>query len=212
MSELIISNLYLQTFTAFVTGILGALICAFSFRPSRSMLLTCAFLPPLVCAALLAVNGSVGTSIAALGVFGLVRFRSLPAKGIDMVCIMYSMVSGLLCACGAWAAAIALCLLLGLLLFASSKTIFAKGRMQIHIVVPESMPDENLYTQILSGFGSGVKLERMKTAGMGTLYELTYTFTPKGTLSRARLLDEIRAHNGNLSVTLLENGETEEQL
>lgn len=31
MSELLISNLYLQTLAAFVTGILGAIICALSF-------------------------------------------------------------------------------------------------------------------------------------------------------------------------------------
>lgn len=213
MSELLISNLYLQTLAAFVTGILGAIICALSFRPGRSMLLTCALLPPLVCAALLAVNGSVGTSIAVLGVFGLVRFRSLPAKGTDMLCIIYSMVSGLLCACGAWVAALVLCVILGLLILLCSRFLFAKaGVMQVQIVVPESMPDEESYTELLRTFGSHVHLEKMKTAGMGTLYELTYTFRPKADFKRINLLDEIRIRNGNLSVTLLDTSVLEDQL
>lgn len=94
MTELVFTNLFLPTLAAFGIGIVGALLCLAAFRPTRSMLLTCAFLPPLVCSCLLAVNGSVGTSIAVLGVFGLVRFRSLPAKGTDMICIIYSMVTG----------------------------------------------------------------------------------------------------------------------
>lgn len=55
-------------------------------------------------------------------------------------------------------------------------------------------------------------LEKMKTAGMGTLYELSYTFLPNSHFERTRLLNEIRAENGNLSVTLLDLHDGGEQL
>ncbi|UNT93562.1 DUF4956 domain-containing protein [Allobaculum sp. Allo2] len=117
-------------------------------------------LPPLVCSCLLAVNGSVGTSIAVLGVFGLVRFRSLPAKGTDMICIIYSMVTGLLCACGASLAALDLCIGMDLCMLLAAWIFSRRSLMQIQIVVPESMPNEAVYTDILSRFGKRCTLKR----------------------------------------------------
>lgn len=212
MTELVFTNLFLPTLAAFGIGIVGALLCLAAFRPTRSMLLTCSFLPPLVCSCLLAVNGSVGTSIAVLGVFGLVRFRSLPAKGTDMICIIYSMVTGLLCACGASLAALAPCIGMDLCMLLAAWIFSRRSLMQIQIVVPESMPNEAVYTDILSRFGKKVHLEKMKTAGMGTLYELSYTFLPNSHFESTRLLNEIRAENGNLSVTLLDLHDGGEQL
>lgn len=212
MTELVFTNLFLPTLAAFGIGIVGALLGLAAFRPTRSMLLTCSFLPPLVCSCLLAVNGSVGTSIAVLGVFGLVRFRSLPAKGTDMICIIYSMVTGLLCACGASLAALALCIGMDLCMLLAAWIFSRRSLMQIQIVVPESMPNEAVYTDILSRFGKKVHLEKMKTAGMGTLYELSYTFLPNSHFESTRLLNEIRAENGNLSVTLLDLHDGGEQL
>ncbi|WP_242745755.1 hypothetical protein [Allobaculum sp. Allo2] len=43
MTELVFTNLFLPTLAAFGIGIVGALLCLAAFRPTRSMLLTCAF-------------------------------------------------------------------------------------------------------------------------------------------------------------------------
>ncbi len=209
----LISNIYLQTLLAFGMGLYAALICRLSFRPSSSLLFSSILLPPVVCTALLAVNGSIGTSIAVLGVFGLVRFRSLPGSSSDLVCVLYAMVLGLLCASGAWLATLLLGGLLGLLILAAS--YFQRRNLQemeIVIVVPESMNDEWEYRELLENVGRDVRLERMRTAGMGTLYELTYRFIAKPNLQAASLLDAIRAKNGNLNVTLIELHENAGQL
>lgn len=68
-------------------GSLAAGAAHFCFKTSRSMSLTMVLLPPLVCAVLLTINGSLGASIAILGVFGLVRFRSMPGSATDIVCV-----------------------------------------------------------------------------------------------------------------------------
>lgn len=212
MQDYMISSVYLQTLLAFGLGLLAALVCRLSFRPSRSLFFSSVLLPPVVCVALLAVNGSVGTSIAVLGVFGLVRFRSLPGSSSDLVCVLYAMVLGLLAASGAWLAAILLGLLLGLLIVLAAKMLDRNLKtMEIHIVVPESMKDEREYRSLLEKAGRNVELLRMRTAGMGTLYELTYRFIARDNLNAAGLLDAIRTRNGNLAVTLLETHENEGQ-
>ncbi|WP_242745510.1 DUF4956 domain-containing protein [Allobaculum sp. Allo2] len=98
--------------------------------------------------------------MAVLGVFGLVRFRSLPAKGTDMICIIYSMVTGLLCACGASLAALDLCIGMDLCMLLAAWIFSRRSLMQIQIVVPESMPNEAVYTDILSRFGKRCTLKR----------------------------------------------------
>lgn len=208
MSQLLLSQLCLQTLLAFGLGMYGALVCKAAFKPGHAFLSTLMLLPPVVCVALLIVNGSVGTSIAVLGVFGLVRFRSLPGKSTDMVCVLLAMVLGLLAAAGAWLEAIVLSLILGLLILAAA-WIGKKGgcQTQIMIVVPESQPEEEEYANLLSQCGKHVRLERIKSAGMGTLYELTYSLQLSPNVSKSALLDEIRMHNGNLSVTLMERDE-----
>lgn len=212
MQDFITASVYVQTLLALGMGIFAAVICRFAFRPTRSLYFTSILLPPVVCVALLAVNGSVGTSIAVLGVFGLVRFRSLPGTASDLVCILYAMVLGLLCASGAVIPTILLGVLLGVIILCAA--LFQKRslqEMEIHIVVPESMQDEREYRELLMKAGKNVRLDRMRTSGMGTLYELTYSFIAKPDLNFAGLLDAIRSKNGNLNVTLIEKTENSDQ-
>lgn len=207
-----LTSFYLQPLLAFSLGLCAAWICAVSLRPSRAILLSTALLPPVVAVALLAVNGSVGTSIAVLGVFGLVRFRSLPGRSVDMVCVLYSMVIGLLSVSGNWIASILLSGSIGLFLYSLCWFLARRPQeMQLMIVVPESMPEEAGYRSLLESVGRDVRLERMKSAGMGTLYELSYRFVPRHPFDQTALLDEIRARNGNLAVTLTALSESSEQ-
>ena len=44
---------------------------------SKSYIITLALLPAIVQVVIMLVNGNLGTSVAVLGAFGLVRFRSV---------------------------------------------------------------------------------------------------------------------------------------
>lgn len=205
MTELLTTNIYLQILMAFGFGLICYAVNAYCFKPGKSLLLSSLLLPPVVCVALMAVNGSIGASIAVLDVFGLVRFRSLPGTGQDLICVLYAMVMGLLAAGGvAFSIMISGCLLSAIVTGSALWLNHRPEEMEIHIVVPEDDPAENEYMRILHTFGKQVHLERIKTAGMGTLYELTYRFVLKPKASRTELLDEVRSRNGNLAVTLLE--------
>ncbi len=191
----------------------GALVCRIAFKPGRAFTSTLILLPPVVCVALLIVNGSVGTSIAVLGVFGLVRFRSLPGKSTDMVCVLFAMVLGLLAAAGAWVESILLSLVLGLMILAAAWFMHKTPKMtQVQIVVPESSPQEELYENLLAQYGKKIRLEKIRTTGMGSLYELDFSMELDSAVSKSALLDEIRRHNSNLAVTLFTRDEDAQAL
>jgi hypothetical protein len=67
-------------------------------------------LPQLVCAALLTVNGSLGISIAIMGIFGLVRFQSAERPSSDIIHVFLAMVIGLVTSTGYLFTAIAITL------------------------------------------------------------------------------------------------------
>lgn len=73
---------------------LGAVIAwsaSFRSRQSRSMLLSLFLLPSIVHTVIMLVNGSVGTGIAVMGAFSLVRFRSVPGSAKEIVSIFLAM-------------------------------------------------------------------------------------------------------------------------
>ena len=69
---------------------LGVII-AFTYRStgkySKNFLITLSMLPLLVEAVIVMVNGNLGTSVAILGAFSLVKFRSLPGTSKEILCV-----------------------------------------------------------------------------------------------------------------------------
>lgn len=61
--------------------VLGLIIAfAFNFRQkkTKSFMMTLALLPVIVQVVIMLVNGNIGTGVAVMGAFSLVRFRSVP--------------------------------------------------------------------------------------------------------------------------------------
>ena len=82
---------------------LGVII-AFTYRStgkySKNFLITLSMLPLLVEAVIVMVNGNLGTSVAILGAFSLVKFRSLPGTSKEILCVFFAMTVGLACGMG----------------------------------------------------------------------------------------------------------------
>lgn len=186
---------------ALAAGALSAWIARIGSHLSRQMMVTMVVLPPLVCTALLTINGSLGTSIAILGVFGLVRFRSMPGTSIDIVCVFYSMVIGLMFSTGLWLVACSLTLALGMILFAVTRILSpVQNGLEVRISAPESLQDLSVFTRILNDYGKQVKLLKVRTAALGTVYEMTYRFFPADEDSLLKMMEEVREVNGNMNV------------
>ena len=96
------------TTTTFLLGLLAALVCggltaaaaAYKNRLSAGFAASLILLPAIVMTVIALVNGNVGTGVAVMGAFSLIRFRSVPGKARDIVAIFLVMTAGLACAGG----------------------------------------------------------------------------------------------------------------
>ena len=187
---------------SFICGLFAAFLAWKFLQTSSTMVMTVMVLPAVVCAALLVINGSLGNSVAILGVFGLVRFRSMPGSGTDLIAIFYAMVIGLIMSTTYYVSGLILSLLLGLFIIIAVK-VMEKAPIvhSLHILVPEDCENLDLFEEILNKYARNVRLERIRTTNMGSMYELVYTLIPtKG--AATKMLDDIRVHNHNLNVAL----------
>ena len=125
---------------ALVCGIIAAISASIRSMPSKSFIISLILLPMIVSTVITMVNGNVGTGIAVMGAFSLVRFRSVPGKAKDIVSIFLSMTAGLACAGGYVAIAILFSLIVGAVLFALSFIpLGCDEMMSLNITVPESL-------------------------------------------------------------------------
>ena len=103
MFDSIIESVYAATGKEFlicsgvsiVLGLLLALIHMYKNEYSKNMIIMLVILPFAVQTMLMLVKGSFGTSIAVMGAFSLVRFRSAPGRGQEIACIFQAMAVGL---------------------------------------------------------------------------------------------------------------------
>ena len=78
--------------------VLGAAVaCIYMFRHkySKNFVVTLALLPLIVQMVITLVNGNLGAGIAVMGVFNLVRFRSIPGSAKDIGSVFLAMAIGL---------------------------------------------------------------------------------------------------------------------
>lgn len=88
-------QLILYMFLSLILGGLIALIHMYKNQYTKNFIVTLMILPLLVNSTILAVNGNLGTGVAVMGAFGLVRFRSAQGNSRDMLSIFWAMVVGL---------------------------------------------------------------------------------------------------------------------
>lgn len=75
----------------------GVIAAGHTFRNtySKSFVTTLALLPAIVQMVILLVNGNLGTGVAVMGAFSLIRFRSVPGTAREIGSIFLSMAVGL---------------------------------------------------------------------------------------------------------------------
>ena len=71
--------------------------CIYRWKNDQSPTLTLGIIlmPAIVQAVILLVNGNLGTGLAVMGAFTLVRFRSVAGSAKDITCIFFAMAVGL---------------------------------------------------------------------------------------------------------------------
>lgn len=187
--------------TALVLGIAVALVYSFKSSCSKNFALTLSLLPSIVGLLIMMVNGNLGTGIAVLGVFSLVRFRSQPGNSREILAIMMAMAIGLATGTGyvtfAVFATVIICAV-WLVLFSAAFT--KNNHKELRITIPENLDYEGVFDEDFDKFTTHHELYRIKTTQMGTLYELKYHIILKKNVSTKELIDSVRIKNGNLPV------------
>ena len=191
--------------TALALGIVIAITHMKTSQTSKGFLTTLATLPLLVMAVIIMINGNLGTSIAILGAFSLIRFRSIQGQAKDLLSVFFAMTVGLACGMGhiLFAAIVTLVAVVAIGLFSNTHFLEPNKRQRVlKIVIPEDLDYEEVFDEIFSKYTSHAELTRMKTINMGSLYKLTYDITMKPSVKEKDFLDELRVKNCNLKILL----------
>ena len=186
-------------------GVVTALAASFRSHASKSFLSSLILLPMIVCTVIAMVNGNVGTGIAVMGAFSLIRFRSVPGKARDIVVIFLVMTAGLACAGGYVAIALLFTVLVCLgMIVVSIIPMGAERSMDLHITIPESLRYVNEFDEVFVKYLKNHRLVQAKTTNMGSLYKLHYRVEMKDAKQGQEFIDELRCRNGNLEISLSE--------
>ena len=191
--------------TSLVLGVAIAFIYMFKHDYSKNFVITLALLPIIVQMVISLVNGNIGAGVAVMGVFNLVRFRSIPGSAKDIGAVFLAMAVGLATGMGYLTLALVFTVVVAVanLVFVLSPL---GGKMAngvdktLKIAIPEDMDYFGAFDDLFAQFTSKCALQSVKTTNMGSLYQLQYAITLKDPASEKAFLDEIRCRNGNLTV------------
>jgi len=189
--------------TAFILGLISTLIYMYKNEYSKNFVVTLALLPAIVGAVILMVNGNLGTGIAVMGAFSLVRFRSIPGGAREIGSIFLAMAIGLASGTGYLGVALVLTLVIGgmsLILFASPFGELGETEKDLRIVIPEELDYTTIFDDLFAKYTKKVNLVTARTTNMGSLYELHYQISLKDKNKEKDFIDELRCRNGNLSI------------
>ena len=195
----------LCTIVSIVCGLACAFVYMYRHSYSKSFVVTLALLPVIVQMVILLVNGNLGAGIAVMGVFNLVRFRSIAGTAKDIGSVFLAMAIGLATGMGYLGLAVVLTAVVGLLniVYVSSPLGRTGGTAKrLKITVPEDLEFEGLFNQVLSRHTESFELRRVETTNMGSLYQLEYSVVLSPDASEKRLIDDLRCLNGNLKISL----------
>lgn len=198
--EVLISSLCSLLF-----GFLIALTHKWTSKNHKEFLITVTILPFLIESIILMASGNVGISVAILGAFSLVKFRSLPGTSKEILSVFFAMTVGLACGMGSILFAFVITLLGCLTIFVLSKTDFffkENGEKILKITVPENLNYDTIFNEEFDKYTKKVTLEKVKTTNMGSLFDLSYRVVLKEHVLEKAFIDDLRVKNGNLKIIL----------
>ncbi|MBR3131433.1 DUF4956 domain-containing protein [Candidatus Saccharibacteria bacterium] len=200
-----ITTILLCSGAAIALGLVIAFTHLKTSRTSKNFLITLTILPLLVEVVMLMVNGSLGTSIAILGAFSLIRFRSIAGNSKEISSVFFAMAVGLALGMGhiLFAAVVTAITVMVILILSKSKIFNLSAQPQtLKITIPEDLDYSHVFDAEFKKYTNYHELVRSKTSNMGSLYVLTYEVSLKKAANEKEFLDAIRVKNSNLKVLL----------
>lgn len=197
-------DLLLCTSASVLLGLLVALIHMYRNVYTKNFVITLAVLPVLVQLVIMLVNGNLGTGMAVLGAFSLIRFRSVAGGAREITSIFWSMGIGLATGMGYIGYIVIFSVITSILVIILQGTHFGENNKvaerEIKITIPEDLDYPELFDDIFEKFTYQYSMESVRTTNMGSLYELRYRLKLRDVALEKNLLDELRVRNGNLPI------------
>lgn len=171
---------------------------------SKGFVITIALMPAIVQVVILLVNGNLGTGVAVMGAFSLVRFRSIPGNAKEISSIFMAMAIGLATGTGYVTVAVLFTIIIGVVMIVYHTTSFGEPKIhfkELNITIPENVDYNGAFTDLMEEYTKKYELNKVKTTNMGSLYKLQYLIQLKNPEKEKQFIDELRCRNGNLEIT-----------
>lgn len=186
-----------------ICGLIISLLYMYKSEYTRSFVIGLILLPALVQIVITVVNGNLGASVAVMGAFSLIRFRSVPGTSKDITFIFFAMATGLANGMGYVVysgATVALLALIYLLLVSLHYGEGSRNEKSLKVLIPESLDYTSVFDDIFEEYLSNSELIKVKTEDLGSIFELNYMITMKDTSKEKEFVDALRTRNGNLTI------------
>ncbi|MBQ9121698.1 MAG: DUF4956 domain-containing protein [Clostridia bacterium] len=198
---------------ALVCGGIAAFAASFRSHTSKSFIVSLILMPAIVQTVIMMVNGNIGTGVAVMGAFSLVRFRSVPGKAKDIVAIFLAMTSGLACSSGYLTVALLFTVLVAaVMILATYIPTKSEREVELRITIPESLNYTDAFKDVFQKYTRSSRMIGIKTTAMGSLFKLTYRIELKDRRTEKDFIDELRCRNGNLEIAISESLSANEDL
>ena len=192
------------TVVSLVLGLVISLCYMYcSEKKSKSFVVTLAALPILVQAVIMLVNGNLGTGVAIMGAFSLIRFRSVAGSAREIGAVFFAMTVGLATGMGYVGFAVIVTAVVALLFIVLTKLDFGGSKTtdkHLKITIPENLNYSGMFDDLFSEYLSDYSLDKVKTTSLGSMFEVSYLIKFKNDLSEKDFIDAIRVRNGNLPI------------
>lgn len=198
------AEILICTLVSLVLGLVIAAIYMYKNSASKPFVVTITLLPVIIQSVIMLVNGNLGTGVAVMGAFSLIRFRSAPGSAREILTIFFTTAVGLACGMGYVVYAALFTLIVGVATVALTLSRFGEGKQsdkRLRITVPEDLDYTHAFDDLFDKFTGSHRLYKVRTTNLGGLYELQYDITLRNMDAEKEMLDEIRRRNGNLTVS-----------
>lgn len=201
--SLTVSAAVICTVASIILGLGISLMYMKQGKCSKNFAISLVVLPVLIQVVIMMVNGNLGTGVAVMGAFSLVRFRSVPGSSKEICAVFFAMAIGLATGMGFIAFAVMITVIVGALFLILTKTSFGEqkqGAKELKVTIPETLDYTEVFDDLFAKYTTEASLESVKTTNLGSMFELRYSINLKDEKEEKALIDEMRCRNGNLTI------------
>lgn len=195
-------------FISFLLSLLISFVYIKTFKGksySQSFAQTLIIMEVVITIIIIAVGSNIARAFSLAGALSIVRFRSSIRDPRDVAFIFFAMGSGLACGTGMYLLAVTATIILSGLIYILYLTNYGGRRQYVNlrISVPENLNYTGMFDDVLERYLVKHELLEVRTVSLGTMFELRYRVQFRDDITDKDFLDEIRARNGNLNVSLV---------